>query len=122
MQDDFLQRGLPGTERWRRQSEEVNGVCACASEEGTSNEPRYADKRDPDRACVQRDWWTGAFDVRITVPTTERLGGLAHLDPLLGHLQGHVLGRMPEDALVTELITRYPTRRPGRRGSRAQTG
>ena len=39
---------------------------------------------------------------------TERPRGLEHLDPLLGYLQGHVLGRIPEGALVTESISQYP--------------
>ena len=69
---------------------------------------RYADEWDTDRAWVLRDLWTGAFDVQVVVPTTERPRGLEHLDPLLGYLQGHVLGRIPEGALVTESISQYP--------------
>ena len=69
---------------------------------------RYADEWDADRAWVLRDLWTGAFDVQVVVPTTERPRGLEHLDPLLGYLQGHVLGRIPEGALVTESISQYP--------------
>ena len=58
-----------------------------------------------DRAWVLRDLWTGAFDVQVVVPTTERPRGLEHLDPLRRYLQGHVLGRIPEGALVTESIS-----------------
>ena len=69
---------------------------------------RYADECNPDRAWVLRDLLTGAFDVQVIVPTTERLGGLEHLNPLLGHVQGHVLGRILEGALVTESISQHP--------------
>ena len=37
---------------------------------------RYADECDTDRAWVLRDLWTGAFDVQVVVPTTERPRGL----------------------------------------------
>ena len=70
---------------------------------------RYAVECETDRAWVLRDLWTGgAFDVQVVVPTTERPRGLEHLDPLLGHLQGHLLGRIPEGALGTESISQYP--------------
>ena len=62
-----------------------------------------------------RDLWTGSFDVRsIVLPTSGNVGGLAHLDPLIRPVQGHVLGRIPKDALVTESTERYPDVLEGR--------
>ena len=63
---------------------------------------RYAAVCDPDRAWVPRDLWTGSFDVRSIVPAAGNVGGSEHLNPLIGHMHDHVLGRIPQEASVTE--------------------
>ena len=85
-------------------------MCTCASEGASNGEVSSGElrRRVQSRPSMGSDLWTGAFDVQIIVRTTERLGGLEHLDPLLGHLQGHVMGKIPEGALVTESISQYP--------------
>ena len=69
---------------------------------------RYATECDPDRAWVLRNLWTGSFDVQTIVRAPEHADGIQHLDPLSGYLQGHVLGRIPQEALILESRDQYP--------------
>ena len=46
--------------------------------------------------------------MRAIVPTTERLEGLENLDPLIEHLQGRVIGKIPEGASISESKSQEP--------------